>query len=705
MKQVIQSYKTGKIELLETPVPKCAPGMVLVRTSASLVSIGTERRMIALGRKNILGKALARPDLVRRFKEKVRTEGFGKTFREAMGRLDAPTALGYSSAGVIVQVGEGVVGFGAGDRVACMGAGFAPHAEYALLPQKACAKVHADIKLEEAAFGTVGTIALHGIHKAKVESGEAVAVIGLGLIGLITAQILKAYGCEVFGFDVSAGKVGLAKKIGLSDAYLDADDFKGAIRRRTSGGGVSAVIIAASTQSLEPVNLAIAVSGHGARVVIVGVVDIHPNRQEMWEKEVLIVVSKAGGRVGDAEGSESQNLREFLRLLEERKIDVGSLISHRFKIEEAEEVYARIIKNEDGPYVGVIFTYGTQDAAAPRAAVVKNPEARKSTADVSLGVIGAGVFGRALFLPNLGKVKNIRLHTLATASGANARYMGAKYGFENFTADYTEVVKNNEINGVIILAPHRWHAKMVMECLKAGKHVLVEKPLCVTEQELEAIRELYKGLPVKSVLSVGYNRRFSPLAIKLKDFFEGRRDPIVAHYRVNAGFVPKEHWVHTEAEGGGRIIGEAGHFVDFLQFAIGSNPVRVSAERVTGNDKTALANDNFAFVLKFADGSIGSIVYTASGDRAFSRERVELFSEEKTAALTDFKTLEFFRNGRKRIIRAASQELGHLEEIRHFVERVRGGAEPLLTAEEIFASTQTIFKVCESLETGEARAV
>jgi predicted dehydrogenase len=698
MKQIIQSYKTGEIKLVNSPAPTCAPGEVVVKNRASLVSVGTERGMIELGKKSLLGKALARPDLVKRFIEKVKNEGLVKAAKEAFGRLDTPTALGYSSAGIIVEVGEGISKYKEGDRISVMGPGVASHAEYIRAPQELITKIEDTVSFEEASFGTLGAIALHGINMTKVKTGDAIAVIGLGLLGLLTTQILKAHGFEVFGFDISNEKIALAKKVGIENATADQEEFREMAKRKTNGEGADAVIITASTSSKEPVDTAIEIGRGNARVVIVGVVDIHPNRQEVWEKEIEILVSKAAG----PKDEEGRNHKEFLRLLAEKKVNVKALISHRFTIDEAETAYERVVSGEEGPYVGVILRYKEgHEPIQKETRTIKNPSAKPSTnEDISMGVIGAGVFGKALLIPALKKVKGIQLHTLATATSATAHHIGKKYGFRHLTTNYKEILENNEINAVMILSPHRLHAKMVIEALKAGKHVFVEKPLCVNERELEEIKEAYKKLSAERkppILIVGYNRRFSPHAKRIKQFFAKRSDPLIAHYRINAGFVPREHWVHDQKEGGGRIIGEACHFIDFLQYVTGSNPVRVHEESISGNEKTALKSDNVAIVIKFEDGSIGSIVYTASGDRSFSRERIELFSEEKTATLTDFKKTVLFKRGRKKKYTTHSQELGHKEEIEHFVECVKRKTSTQLTPEEIFISTATTLEVAKSI--------
>jgi predicted dehydrogenase/threonine dehydrogenase-like Zn-dependent dehydrogenase len=724
MKQVIQNYHTGRLELIDAPVPLCASNSVLVRNHASLISMGTERSIIELAQKSLLGKARMRPDLVRQFMNKAKKEGFLKTFQEALNRLDNPVPLGYSSAGVVMEVGTGIHKFSPGDRVACIGAGYAVHAEYISVPENLCCRLPDGLPFEEGSFGMLGIIALHGIRCAGLSFGSSVAVIGLGLLGLLTVQILKSYGCKVTSTDIDSVKVEWAKKLGIEDSFAGENEFKGCIERKTRGHGVDAVIITAATKSDLPVHAAVDVSRFGGKVVIVGVADIHPQRNEMWHKEVEMVVSRAGGPgtfdpvyekqgvdypIGAVRWTENRNLEEFLELTAERKVDVHSLISHRFALTDAETVYRNLFENRGGPYVGVVLEYPqTRETANIDAGRVipLNAAARPSpaAAPLSLGVIGAGLFGKALFLPALQKVANIRFHTLSTSSSASAVHTAKKYGFTRCTSDYREIVTDREIGAVLVLTPHSMHARMVVEALEAGKHVFVEKPLCVNDEQLLEIRSAYAAGKDR-FLMVGYNRRFSPHAIQIARYLSGRQDPLVIHYRINAGFVPADHWVHEEKEGGSRVIGEICHFVDFMQFLTGSIPARVYAERVSGNNRSIVNSDNVVITLKFEDGSVGNITYSAAGDKAFSREQVEIFSGGTVIVSTDFKQTALHRGGKKQTFKTASQQMGYREELQHFTDVVLGHAEPRVQAAEQFQSTAAVFCIARSLETGKPVSV
>jgi predicted dehydrogenase len=446
----------------------------------------------------------------------------------------------------------------------------------------------------------------------------------------------------------------------------------------------------------------------------------------MWQKEVEIIVSKAGGPgtfdpfyenkgidypVGYVRWTENRNLEEFLRLISERKVDVKSLISHRFKIEEAERVYKDIIDNRGGPYIGVILQYpeeGDRTEIIGRRSKTLKPIAHLpspiGSSEVSLGVIGAGLFAKALLLPALRSLNGVRLKTLSTSSSANSYHTGKKYGFETCTTDYREILNNEEIRAVIVLTPHSLHARMVCEALEKGKHVFVEKPLCISEEELfeiiqtfSAIRNPQSELPL---LMVGYNRRFSPHAVKISEYFKDRTDPMIIHYRINSGYVPQDHWVHSEEEGGGRIVGEVCHFIDLMQYLTGSGPVRVFAERISGNNRTAINNDNVIISLKFTDGSIGNIVYSASGDKAFSRERIEIFCEGKTVVSIDFRETHFQFAGKKKTFKTFNQSMGYQEELQCFVDAAKGITNLSMTPQDIFHSTATVFAIHQSLSQG-----
>lgn len=726
MKQIIQNYRTGKLELAEVPIPICPSGKILVKNIASLISLGTERSIIGLGKKSLLGKAKARPDLVKKFMGKVKKEGFVKSFQEALGRLDNPTPLGYSAAGMVIEVGNNVHKFSSGDRVACIGPGYASHAEYITVPENLCCKIPDNLTFEEASFGMLGIIALHGVRCTKITFGESVAVIGLGLLGLLTLQILKAYGNKVIGMDIDSKKVKMAKKLGADYTFTSEEDLKSGVEKATGNYGADAIIITASTKSDVPVNTAIDVAKYGGRIVMVGVADIHPHRNEMWHKEVEIIVSKAGGPgtfdpfyenkgidypIGYVRWTENRNLVEFLRLIAKGNVNVTPLISHKFNIEQAESVYKDMLDNRGGPYIGVILKYpenllNANNSNSSDRTLYLNPNQgirnKRQKASPAVGVIGAGLFGRVLLLPALKKIPNINLDSVATSSSANAYHTAKKYGFQKCTTNYKEIIIHGDIDSVIILTPHSLHAKMIEEALNAGKHVFVEKPLCINEEELSRIIGTYNKVNIANSLKliVGYNRRFSPHSTKVAEYLMNRQDPMVINYRVNAGFVPANHWVHSEEEGGSRVIGEMCHFVDMLQFLTKSDPVRVFAERISSSNKTSLNSDNCIITLKFGDGSIGNIIYSASGDKAFSREKIEIFCEGKSIVINDYRQTVFHNGGKKKTFKTCNQQMGYKEELQHFFDSIRGKTTPLLTPGESFLSTRAVFSINAALKKG-----
>lgn len=723
MKLIIQSYRDGKIELAEVPYPACPSMCLLVKNQNSVISIGTERSMIELGRKSLVGKARGRPDLVKRFMEKASNEGLVKTFRSAMRRLNDAMPLGYSCAGEVIEVGSSIQDFSPGDLVACIGGGFASHAEYVTVPEKLCAKIPESVSMEEAAFGMLGIIALHAVRCAKLRPGERVAVVGLGLLGLILVQVLTAYGFQVIATDLDEKKCDLCGELGVDHCIRPGDDFVNACEGITGGLGVDAVILAVATNSDKPVHNAIKISRFGGRIVVMGVADIHPHRNEMWAKEVELVVSKAGGPgiqdpnyelkgidypPGYVRWTEKRNLEEFLRLVATKKVKIAPLITHRYRFEDALNAYEELLSNKSGSMaIGVVLQYPDESnrqrtLSLTDASVMAVPRKK----GVNLGVIGGGMFARTTMLPVLGKNNGVRLAYLCTSRGLSANHVGKQYGFSKCTTDYLQVLKDEQVDAVAILTRHKAHARMVCDALRAGKHVFVEKPLCISHGELDKIMECYDLSAMShQLLMVGYSRRFSPLARKLKTFFQERKNPMVVQYRVNAGYLPPDHWVHEEENGRGRIIGEICHMVDFLIYLTQSRPEKVSAERAGGVNPNYVNNDNVVINLRFADGSIANITYSGSGDRALARERAEVFCDGKVAVLNDFRDLELYAKGKRKRIKLSNQNIGYQEEVSHFVELVKGAAQPQLTPEEIFYSTRSVFCVHDSIEKGNSQII
>lgn len=720
MKQIIQSYKNGKITLDEVPEPACKAGGLLVKNQASLISVGTEKLMIEMGQKTLLGKAKARPDLVRQALAKAKKEGFFSVYKEAMNRLDEPVPLGYSSAGIVQEVGHGVQGFKPGDRVAVAGAGYASHAEMVWVPENLCVPLPEGVALEDAAFVMLGGIALHGVREAALTLGETAVVVGLGLLGLLSLQFLKAQGCRVVGIDLDRKKCELAKDLGADLTLVPGQsDIEEAVANITRGFGADAVIITAASKDNRPLLLAEAVARERARLVLVGVADLSLTRKAFWTKELSFSVSKASGPgsiapLYEAKGfdypiayvrwTERRNLEAFLDLIAQGRMRVQPLITHRFPIQDALQAYEMILENRE-PYIGVILSYPQSELASPERLPVARKIYLKSVLPPSkgampqgLGLIGGGMFTKNILLPALTKISGIALCGVATTTGVSARHIAKKFGFGYATTDYQELLRDDAIGRVMITTRHNLHGRLVAEALAAGKDVFVEKPLCLTADELAEIEAAYDG---SRLLMVGFNRRFAPLAQEVKSFLKGRTTPLVMIYRVNAGYVPGDSWVHDPEVGGGRLHGEVCHFLDFLLYMAGSEPVQVHATAISGSLGKYRPDDNLSITLTLKDGSVGTIIYTAKGSKSFSRERFEVFCEESVGIIEDFRRAQLVQGGRTRQLKKFSMDMGYQAEMEVFLRRTPTPAYYYQWFNSYLASTRVTLKAVEALRTGE----
>jgi len=731
MKQVLQSYKTGELAVVNVPAPAVRPGCVLVRNVASLVSVGTEKHMLEMAKKSLVGKALARPDLVRQVIAKARAEGILEAYRQAMNRLDTPVPLGYSCAGMVIDVGTGVEGFSKGDCVACTGSGYASHAEIVCVPKNLCVRIPEGVDFESAAFVALGGIALEAVRLAEVSLGARVVVIGLGLLGQLTLQLLKAAGCHVFGVDLASAKVQMAMEYGAEGGAVIGQANVEAAVREFAPQGADAVIIMAATPSNQPLELAAQVARERARIVAAGLIGLEVPREPFFDKELELVVSRAWGPgvfdppyiekgidypLAYARWTAKRNLEEFLAQIAKGTVEAKRLITHRFPIERATEAYDLILKGKE-PYIGVLITYPgaaevVKELPKERKVELKPPLERPSERreereeKVSIGVIGAGLFATTTLLPILKRQKGVRLKGIATATGHSGRHAGKKFGFEYCTTDYRELLSDSEIDLVMVLTRHGSHAHFVVEALQAGKHVYVEKPLAVNEDQLRTIIEVYREAEKKDgrILFVGFNRRFSPFTRWLKERFSGVEEPLTVHCTVNAGPVPVDHWVHDPEQGGGRVIGEVCHFVDLIQYLTGSVPVRVHAE--TLESKAYKPSDNVVITLKMANGSIGSITYVAGGDKAFPRERVEVFGSGAVGLIDNFRMAVFTQEGRRRTKRSLlGIDRGHRGELEILSNALLHGEAPPVDVSEYIATTMATFAIERSLVEGHPQEV
>jgi predicted dehydrogenase/threonine dehydrogenase-like Zn-dependent dehydrogenase len=691
--------------------------MALVNTSASLVSAGTERMLVEFAEKSLVGKARSRPDLVRQVIDKAQREGLLTTMEAAFNRLDQPMPLGYSSSGTIVAVGEGLQEFKVGDRVACAGGGYAVHAESAVVPGNLLALLPDTVSFESAAFATLGAISLHGFRLAQPQLGECVGVIGLGLLGLLAVTIARAAGCQVFGVDLDARRVELAETMGATAVLRhQAEEAALAFSR---GRGMDTVLICADTRSSDPVELAGAIARDRGHVVAIGAVGLNIPRKVYYEKELSFINSRSYGPgrydpnyeehghdypVGFVRWTEGRNLQAFVDLLGSGHIDVTPLITHRFPIEQSPAAYELITGKTNESFLGVLLTYPQQPLENLRQAIKIQTEPTKQVVGgvlkplsaVRLGVLGAGNFASAVMLPAITKIPQIERIAIVSAAGLHAQHAAQKFGFNSVAADEAQLLADPGINTIAVLTRHDLHAEQVVRALKAGKHVFCEKPLAITSEQLAEIRQQLLSTPESPILMVGFNRRFAPLARRLADFLRDRREPLAAQYRINAGYIPLIHWVHDLEQGGGRIIGEGCHFVDFLTFLVGQPPISVTAQALPDNGR--YHEDNAVLTFTFPDGSLGTVTYLANGDKSFSKERVEVFCSGRVAVLDDFRSLTMVEKGKRQVLRSRlRQDKGHQAEWEAFTSALRSGGPAPISYDHLFGVTQATFAAVQAL--------
>jgi len=707
MKQVLQHVRSGRLELAEVPEPAPRAGGVVVRNAASLISAGTEKMIIDFAGKSLLGKARERPDLVRQVVDKVRKDGLGPTVQTVMSRLDQPMALGYSCAGVVEHAGRGAPEFHPGDRVACAGMGYASHAAAVFVPRNLTVPVPDGVSFEDASYVTLGAIALQGVRVAGPRLGETVAVIGLGLLGQLTVQILRAAGCRVVGIDLDPSKVALAKELGAELAILRSDGVLGALEAFTGGIGADSVIVTAAAESNDPIELAGELCRDRGVVSMVGAVRMDVPRKVYYEKELELRLSRSygpgrydpeyeeGGRdypVGYVRWTERRNMQEFLRLVSTGQVTPSRLTTHRFDLAEAERAYAIVTGEDRQPFLGVVLTY-PQGADAGGRTVRLRPASPRS-GRIGVGVIGAGNFAKAVLLPRIAKA-GVELVCVATATGASAKATGDKFGFACCTTDTEALLADPAVHAVVIATRHGSHAGQAARALRAGKAVFVEKPLALDEEGLREV--LDAQAETGGVLAVGFNRRFSPLVARLREAFAPGA-PLAMTYRVNAGPIPAGNWIHDPEQGGGRIVGEVCHFVDLVQHVADDEVVEVFALN-TGGYAGGL-HDVVTVSLRLRGGSIASINYFSSGDKSYPKERLEVFGGGTIAVLDDFRELTVSRGGKRKRIRRLSQEKGFDEEIAAFFRAVKEGGVPPIPLASLAATTRATFAIEESLRTG-----
>ncbi len=713
MKQLLQNIKTGETEVAEVPVPHPGDGNALIRTSASLVSAGTERMVVEFAQRSLVGKAQSRPDLVKQVLNKARREGLLTTIEAAQNQLDQPLALGYSSAGTILQTGSGLQGFKTGDRVACGGGGHAVHAEFATVPQNLMVHIPDPVSFEEAAFTTVGAVALQGFRLAGVQVGAKVAVIGLGLLGMLATGIAAAAGCQILGIDLDPERVALAKQMGAKSAVTRSEAIEAALAL-SRGRGMDAVLICADTTSNDPIGLAGEIARDKAKVVAVGAVGLEVPRKQYYEKELELIVSRSYGPgrydlnyeekaqdypLGYVRWTISRNMEAFLDLLAAEKLNVTPLITHRIPIAEGKRAYELLTGEE--PYLGVLLTY--DEEPLPKENRIPNldaPTVRVKPGDIlALGVLGAGKYANATFLPVVKKQAGIAPVGIVSASGTSAHHAARRFGFGFAASDPESVLQDPAINVIAILTRHNLHTPQILQALSTGKHVYCEKPIAINRDQLEQVRETLQknDLPL---LMPGFNRRFAPMAVRMKAFIDQPQEPLFAHYRVNASKLPADHWLNDLEVGGGRIIGEACHFIDFLTFLVGAIPTEVISLGLPDNGQ--YHEDNVVMNFKFPDGSLGVVTYMANGDKSYPKEHLEIFSSGRIATLHDWRKLELVNKGKRKVTRHLMRHnKGHRGAWQAFLSAIQGDKAPPIPYDHMVGVSLASFAAVESLRKGE----
>lgn len=719
MDQLTQKLKDGKMIILKVPVPSLQKGHILVRNHYSLISAGTEASTVKAARKGYIGKAKDRPQQVKQVFDTLKTQGPTQTYRAVMKKLDAYSPLGYSCAGEVIALASDINGFNVGDFVACGGLS-ASHAEVVGVPLNLCVKLRPDADLKLAAYNTLGAIAMQGVRQADLRLGETCAIIGLGLLGQLAALLLKASGIRAVGIDIDPSMVDIAGKHCL-DLALSRDNvgIEAKISQLTDGLGCDAVIITAASSSLDPINFAGAIARKRGTIIVVGAVPTGFDRgPHFYKKELQVKMSCSYGpgrydAIYEEKGldyppayvrwTENRNMQAFQELIYTKKIDVNYLTTHTFKLNEAPRAYDLMMAKSEA-FIGMLIEYDPQITQISQRRVEIRTKTKPLTSilrpsTVSIGFIGAGSYAQSHLLPNIPRIKNISLKGVMTATSISSRSVGERHGFEFCTTHESDILENEEINTVFIATRHDSHAEYVIKALKAGKHVFVEKPLCLTVQELEEISELLKQRAEsreQSVLMVGYNRRFSPLSRIIKEEFSDGSMAVI--YRVNVGSIPADSWIQDKDIGGGRIIGEVCHFVDFLTFMNGSLPVSVYASAMRDSNNL---NDTLNVSLTFQNGSIGTIAYFANGDKSISKEKIEIFTNGCIAVLDDFMRLTIHALGKKKVKKLLSQNKGQKAEVKQFIDVILGRSNELIPFEEIYHSSLATFRIIESIRTGE----
>lgn len=709
LQQLTQELKSGKMEISEVPLPASDPEKILVRNYYSIISAGTEGKTVKDARLGYIGKARSRQKEVKQVINLAKTQGIVSTYKMVMNKLEAPSPLGYSCAGEVIEVGEDINDIKVGDFVACGGSN-AMHAELVSVPKNLCAKIPEGVDVKHAAFTTIAAIAIQGIRQADLRLGENCVVIGLGLIGQFTIQMLNAAGVQTYGIDIEPGPVKLALKSGATLALeRSCEDLEQVIMKDTHGYGTDAVIITAGTSSLDPVELAGTLCRKKGKVVIVGAVPTGFSREHYYKKELELRMSSSYGPgrydpryeekgidypIGYVRWTENRNMQAYLELLKTGKLNINALISHEFKFEEAPKAYQMIVEHTE-PFTGIVLKYNIEKEIKSEPVKYQIPQVPVN--DVNIGFIGAGSFAQNFLLPNVVRLGN--MVGVATAHGHSAKNAASKYGFSYATGVADQIISDEKINTIFIATRHNLHATYILKGLKSGKNIFVEKPLALKQDELEKIKQTYHQIikKQKSIprLMVGYNRRFTPLVLKIKAIFFDDL-PKAIHYRVNAGKLPAEHWVNDPEIGGGRIIGEICHFVDLCMFIAGS-PIKTISAKAMDNSENLF--DTISINIDFKNGSIATISYFSNGNKSVNKEYLEVFSGGQVVIIDDFREMIVYSKKKNKI--KTKQNKGYSEEIKQFINSIKEGKPSPISFEELYLTSLATFKIIESINTSQ----
>ena len=717
MRQIFSAPSEILVE--EVPRPTCLPGGVLVRNEFSLISAGTETAGMQASHngvvQNLTRKGKNVLSLGGKTITKLRSEGIRRTIFAISNRYPNLDALGYSSAGIVEEVGEGVPGFAAGDRVACAGSGYANHAEIVWVPVNLVTHLPENVSTQEAAYVALGAIAMQGIRRAEASLGENVLVIGLGLIGLLGVQIARSAGLRIIGFDPDRRRAKLATEFGASETFTDMDKLDRALTRLTSGRGFDAVILFAATRSSDPLDLAMKCSRVRGRVVVVGDVGLSVKRELMYRKELDLVMATSYGPgrydpeyeerghdypFAQVRWTEKRNMEGFLALVGEGKVNVSDLTAATVDIADAKRAYS-LVRRKEKAKPGVLIRYGPP----PENEILRHTMATvhaktKPSGSIGVAVLGAGGFAQSTHIPNLLKNKEYSLVAVLNTSGSKAKAVAVKAGAAHAATDLGELLTLPEIDAVIVCTRHHLHAENAVACLRVRKHVLLEKPLALDSSEVEAISK--EAAASGTVFTVGFNRRYSRIAAEIRNFLVESRLPAFIQYRVNAGYISSDHWTQQPSAGGGRVIGEMCHFIDLCNYLVGERPIGVKAACIPPDGKGRLVRDNVSSILEYANGSLATIVYTSLGSPALAKERVEVYCGGVAAVLDDWKELEWYGDDRAGL-RLKDQDKGLQSELVEFAKAIRGQPNRLLTIDDAIATTRVTFEIERQLSSERLR--